>query len=496
MLRLSDIMNIRKYSGKWSLVLVVMVAGLIVFQSVSSQTPEVEWLVKHDALKPGIEDFPKAGIVTRDGDFISIGLYADNLMVIKIGQKGKTVWMKSIGKNDQEYGGTCIDETVDGDLIVGGYCSKGRFQERILIKLSGLTGDTMWTRNYPNVKFGAIEGVQETLSGEIVTTGYINGNDPNGFLSMYSVGFIMKTTENGEMLWEKELIGETGDPKIPSGSRILQDSSNGGYIISSTVFSEANHNMDFCLIKTDPSGNIEWINIYGGERDEHCYDMDLTKDGGYILTGHTTSLPSVGWDAYLVKVDRNGEKVWDRSFGEPLDGDPRKIYDECYGVRSTPDGGYIISCGTGIEPEPYKDSSYWSDWKIFVVKTDQDGNFLWDFTSKDFPGEKAGEYVGISKDDGYIVFVDGGNTEYLKFSTDTITNREFFTVVTSFNGGGYISPSRRYYPRNVEIEITAIPDEGYLFSGWSGDLKGSRNPVTLQIDADKEIRATFIKAHD
>ena len=312
---------------------------------------------------------------------------------------------------------------------------------------------------------------------------------------MYSVGFIMKTTENGEMLWEKELIGETGDPKIPSGLRILQDSSNGGYIISSTVFT-ANNKMDFCLIKTDSSGNVIWINTYGGERDEHCYDMDLTKDGGYILTGHTTSLPSVGWDAYLVKVDRNGEKVWDRSFGEPLDGDPRKIYDECYGVRSTPDGGYIISCGTGIEPEPYKDPSYWGDWKIFVVKTDQDGNFLWDFTSKDFPGEKAGEYVEISKDEGYIVFVDGGNTEYLKFSTDTITNREFFRVVTSFNGGGYISPSRRYYPRNAEIEITAIPDEGYLFSGWSGDLKGSRNPVTLQIDADKEIRATFKKAHD
>ncbi|MBA7521606.1 hypothetical protein ES705_13713 [subsurface metagenome] len=474
----------------------MLFSGLLIFQTALSQPPKVDWLVEHEVIQAEKEDFPKAGIVTKNGNFISVGLDEDNLIVIKMNHKGKTDWIKSFSEKNRQFGGTCIDETSDGNLIVGGFCSNGKYQERILVKLNGSTGDTLWTRNYPNSKYGAIEGVQETINEEIIVTGYVDGNDPNGFLSMYSNAFIMKTNDTGDVVWEKELKGKNGDPKIPSGLRILQDTSNGGYIISSTVFSGKNNNMDFCLIKTDLSGNVEWINTYGGTRDEHCYDMDLTLDAGYILTGHTTSPPAVGWDAYLVKVDRYGEKIWDRSFGEPIDGDPQKIYDECYGVRSTPDGGYIISCGTGIEPEPFKDTTYWGDWRIFVVKTDSNGDFLWDFTSKDIPGEKAGEYVGICKDGGYVIFVDAGNTEYLKFTPDTVASTEFYELATPCEGGGYISPSRRYHPKNTTIKITAIPDLGYIFKGWSGDATGSENPATVTMNADKQIKATFIKTPD
>lgn len=491
-----DVVNTKKYQGKYLLMLLILVAGLSLYQSVSSQAPVVDWFVQHDGLHYDVEDFPKAGIVKDDGNIISVGLYADSLMVIMIDPQGKTVWMKSISKNNQLYGGTCIDETSNGNLIVGGFCSNGKYQERILVKLNGLTGDTLWTRNYPNLKYGAIEGVKETLSGDIILTGYVNGSDPNSFLSMNSNSFIMITNYRGEVIWEKELKGKKGDPKIPSGLRILQDTSNGGFIVSSTVFSGKNNNMDFCLIKTDLSGNVEWINTYGGMGDEHCYDMDLTLDSGYILTGHTTSPPAVGWDAYLVKVDRYGEMIWERSFGEPINGDPRKIYDECYGVRSTPDGGYIISCGTGIEPEPIKDTSFWGDWRIFIVKTDGKGNFLWDFTSKDIPGEKAGEYVDICKDGGYVVFVDAGNTEYLKFAPDTVASAEFYKLSTTCEGGGYISPSRRYHVKNTTIELKAIPDLGYTFKGWSGDATGSKNQTIVTMNADKQIKATFIKAPD
>ena len=72
------------------------------------------------------------------------------------------------------------------------------------------------------------------------------------------------------------------------------------------------------------------------------------------------SPPSVGWDAFIIKVNKYGNLEWDNSFGEPLNGDPRKIFDECYGVRSTPDGGYIIACGTGIEPD---------FWMVLIIGT-------------------------------------------------------------------------------------------------------------------------------
>ena len=91
---------------------------------------------------------------------------------------------------------------------------------------------------------------------------------------------------------------------------LLKDDVNGGYVISSTVYRGSNSNMDFCLIKTDTAGHVLWVHTYGGEKDEHCYDMDLTLDGGYVLAGHTNSPPSVGWDALIIKVNKFGNLEW------------------------------------------------------------------------------------------------------------------------------------------------------------------------------------------
>ena len=166
---------------------------------------------------------------------------------------------------------------------------------------------------------------------------------------------------------------------------------------------------------------------------------------------------------------------------------PRKIFDECYGVRSTPDGGYIIACGTGIEPGFFKGSYYWDRWRILTIKTDSLGNFVWDLTSDKIEGEKAGEYVENTLDGGYMIFVDAGNTEYLKLSESKINTSGLFKLTTFSDGNGYINPSRRYFPKQSEIMITTYPDEGYQFFNWSGDLSGTKNPVKLTMDSELSL---------
>ena len=92
-----------------------------------------------------------------------------------------------------------------------------------------------------------------------------------------------------------------------------------------------------------------------------------------------------------------------------------------------------------------------------------------------------------------MIFVDAGNTEYLKLSEPIAESKEIFELTTSSQGQGYINPSKRYYRQQSEIIITAYPDEGYEFSSWSGDLSGSKNPVKLTMDSAKRIQAKFSK---
>ena len=140
----------------------------------------------------------------------------------------------------------------------------------------------------------------------------------------------------------------------------------------------------------------------GGSNHDHLYDFDVTSDGGFILGGHTLSYGVVNWDYLLMRVDSNGDEVWHKTFGQPRGYDPNYIHDEAYGVRQTPDGGFIIVGGSGDE-HSYSSSDHPTgpsdEWKVYIVKTDENGEKIWDDVyPKQSVGNNAGEYLGLTDD--------------------------------------------------------------------------------------------------
>jgi hypothetical protein len=168
------------------------------------------------------------------------------------------------------------------------------------------------------------------------------------------------------------------------------------------------------LLRTNRLGDIKWHKNYGGNVQEDLYDSDATIDGGFILAGHKLVSGAVRdnsdvFDFWLVKVDGDGELQWSRTFGQPRGYDARHIRDECYGVKQTPDGGYIMVGGSGDEDD-YSASGHpggRSDiWKSYVVKTDAKGNLQWQAVYGDPVGNNAGEYINLTRDGGYVIFTD------------------------------------------------------------------------------------------
>ncbi len=79
--------------------------------------------------------------------------------------------------------------------------------------------------------------------------------------------------------------------------------------------------------------------------------------------------------------------------------------------------------------------------------------------------------------------------------TVSFTEVPTYTLSTSTDGHGRISPDSGTFSMGDEITITAFPDLGYLFNHWEGDLSGSENPVTMVMDTDKMVTAVFL-SHD
>ena len=71
----------------------------------------------------------------------------------------------------------------------------------------------------------------------------------------------------------------------------------------------------------------------------------------------------------------------------------------------------------------------------------------------------------------------------------------FSLSVSAENGTVWIPSTEELYPNGQILRITATPDEGYLFKSWSGHASGTDNPLTIVMNVDKVIIANFSESY-
>ena len=180
---------------------------------------------------------------------------------------------------------------------------------------------------------------------------------------------------------------------------------------------------DFKVIKMSLDGTIIWHYSYGGENEEHCFGMDVNDNGDIFLAGHTTS-ETDNWDTYTIKINNDGELLWDRTVGNPRGFNPEFIHDEAWGIKATNDGGCVTIAGTGDEYDEYSECNGddCSDiWNAYLIKFNNDGDVNWQktFSSNDVSEETydwAGEAIDLTNDGGAIIAIDNGQFGFLRLN--------------------------------------------------------------------------------
>ena len=368
--------------------------------------PEIDWFVQHNGSSE--ESHGHYIMTCQDGGFLQIGesnfLPNSKIYIVKTDSNGQMNWSREIYNGGHNLGNSAI-ELEDGYLIVGALN-----RNSALIKLDKQTGSTIFSQTFNNGGTDAFEHAVRTPNG-IVAVGYVNAQDSNNTFYTEGQGYIMFLDENANEISSMNL-----NSFISQAYRVQYVNDE---LIISGLSEEA---FDFKLIKMTLDGDVLWHQSYGGNDYDHCFGMDVGNDGSIFLAGHTLS-GTQNWDTYTIKLDNDGNMIWEQKVGNPRGFNPQYIHDEAWGVKATNDGGCVTIAGTGDEYNYSEcNGNDCSDtWKAYLVKFSNDGLIDWQstFGSLDvfnFAYDWAGEDIDLTDDGGAIIAIDSGQFGFLKLN--------------------------------------------------------------------------------
>ena len=367
----------------------------------------------------GGTDFDEAWTVqqTNDNGYIIAGntfSYGSggSVWLIKTDENGSKQWDKIFGGTGIEKGRS-VQQVDDGYIITGTTSSYGSGGYDFWLIKTDENGSKQWDKTFGGNAFDNAYSVQQTIDG-----GYIIAGETRSFGVGNNDVWLIKTDEYGNEQWNKTYGGNEIDASFS-----VQQTNDGGFIVTGYTESYGISYGDVWLIKTDEYGNEQWNKTYGGTNSDGAKAVHQTTDYGYIIIGSTSSYGGSYSDVWLIKTDEFGNEQWNKTYGEL----------EVAGgsdVQQTYDGGYII---TGVTEHH---NAYNSN--VWIIKTDANGIMQWNKILGGV-GDEEGHSIQQTVDGGYIragktrSYGNGGFDVWLiKISGETFNNAFFIGFIDDY----------------------------------------------------------------
>jgi len=306
---------------------------------------------------------------TPDGGYIFVA-YTNSMDGDVVGGKGWDTWVVKLDATgaiewQRCYGGSSCDEarsiraTSDGGYIFVGLtdsndCDVSGYHgsdDAWLVKINS-TGMIEWQRCYGGTSIDSAEDIMQTQDGGYIIAGYTYSGDGDveGNHGLRDV-WVVKTDGEGNIEWQR-CFGGTQEEAV----FCLDQTSDGGFVLAGFTCSSVdgdvywNHGgKDIWILKFNSSWVLEGQALLGGSSNDFAGSIQQSADGGYIIVGGTVSDDGdvsgfhtdpndpiqLSTDAWLVKLDENGDYAWQRCLGG-------RDEDVGSSVEQTTDHGYVI----------------------------------------------------------------------------------------------------------------------------------------------------------
>ena len=328
-----------------------------------------------------------------------------NLQLTKLDEQCNIAWSKTFGGANTQFGDD-VWPTADGGFIVSGttQISGQELSDAYIIKTDG-NGNEQWSNTFGDATSNIPESIIQTEDKGFLFVGRTGSFGIDNFDA-----YFVRLDEDGKEVWSKRRDNEIEDyawqiipsqdghfivlgtelenlifptqsltlekmdidsniiwsktysHKIGRGNEhgIVQDDDK-GYLIATTLGDELTlSNSELLLIKVDENGDEIWNKTYGGDKNEEARTLIKTSDGNIVLLGTTSSYGQGGSDIIVVKTDGQGNEIWTKSYG----GD---VFYNPHGIKEMNDGSFIICAAVQGDSGQF-------DFDLVILKIDKMGD--------------------------------------------------------------------------------------------------------------------------
>ncbi len=358
---------------------------------------------------------------SNDGD-VSINYGGTDCWLIKTSNAGELGWVKSYGgsegdgifrifpADEDNFYLLCCTYSSDGDISYDPYPLSTDFW---IIKVDNL-GNIIWDKILGGNMLDQMWTGTSTNDGGVVALGWTGSTDGDITINYGAYDmWMVKLNNQGEKEWDFSL----GASWFDYGMAIIQ-TIDGGYLVGGQSMLDEGGNLnciphsnkyEAVLVKLDSARNIEWQRCYGGTEDDGIWSINELSDG-YIFAGFASSNDGdiSGWhgggDIWIVRIDFNGNIIWQKCLGG-------SNYEFTDNIIPENDGSFtIIGATQSIDGDVIGNhtlSQYYHD--IWVVRLSSEGDLLWQQCIGGGGNEQV-QFGTLKKD--YNKYIIAGQTDW------------------------------------------------------------------------------------
>ncbi len=321
-------------------------------------------------------------------------------------------------------------------------------------------GQLEWERNFGSPANDIATDLLVLQDNNFLITAYTNRNST----SSYDV-LAIKTDAAGNILWEKTWGGTDWDI-----AQAATESTDTTYIITGYTYSFHSMNEDVFALFLDSQGDTLFSKVYKRNGEEIPYSIKAIANNQFIIGGSAVKADSADMQAFLLKINANGDTLFYKTYGTSSD-------DAFYDIALTPDHAFYYAAGITFNPGGITSDAY-------VMKIDSMGTTQWANQWGDAENEA---FSAVNLDDeltltavGYTNSFGQGEYDVYAFQTDA--------------GGSLYGNTFGSEDNDKGADIMQTDDKGFIIIGYT-EGNGPHNTDIYLIKTDSLLDADTSVSH-